>query len=200
MNAHLRHGLSPGSLIDAEAVGGSGRDSAVPTGPRPGTGPPPDLATVARLSLGLRPLHPSANGVWWPRSADLEQEIVPLVAAFADARAGRMERVLYDRSNWLPAPCRRLVSEGEVDTRSSLAAAPGQVIVVMHRGGRVVLRVVPASMPAESAEGAVRQVFEPPPVEGAVDAGPQGGAPVLGEGMQLWFGTGGPAARPPVRA
>ena len=59
-----------------------------------------------RLTLCERDLTNAAvDGVWWPKSLDLALELPDLVTVF-NLRVGRVRRVVYDPTAWLPAPSR----------------------------------------------------------------------------------------------
>ncbi|WAC89346.1 DUF5994 family protein [Mycobacterium sp. Aquia_213] len=63
-------------------------------------------ACPARLTLCERDLTQAAvDGVWWPKSLDLGVELPDLVTVF-NLWLGRVRRVVYDPSAWLPAPSR----------------------------------------------------------------------------------------------
>jgi hypothetical protein len=59
-----------------------------------------------RLTLCERDLTEAAvDGVWWPKSLDLSLELPDLVTVF-NLWVGRVRRVVYDPTAWLPAPPR----------------------------------------------------------------------------------------------
>ena len=63
-------------------------------------------SSPARLTLCERDLSQAAvDGVWWPKSLDLSVELPDLVTVF-NLWLGRVRRVVYDPSAWLPAPSR----------------------------------------------------------------------------------------------
>lgn len=60
----------------------------------------------ARLTLCERDFTQAAvDGVWWPKSLDLSAELPDLVTVF-NLWLGRVRRVVYDPTAWLPAPSR----------------------------------------------------------------------------------------------
>jgi hypothetical protein len=181
------------------APGSAGLKRATQTVPRSDRDLPSGQVARARLVLNVCPPHRPAEGVWWPRSADLERELVPLAAALADAGAGRVERLSYDRSAWLPASRRRPPSDGHVEIRASGTAGSRQITVAMHEGGLVVLRVLPAATPDGPGQRAMRQEPEPPVERPAVTVLTQRTRTDLDAEVRPWFGTGGPAVRPPAR-
>ncbi|WP_232232077.1 DUF5994 family protein [Mycobacterium triplex] len=63
-------------------------------------------ACPTRLALCERDLTQAAvDGVWWPKSLDLSIELPDLVTVF-NLWLGRVRRVVYDPTAWLPAPSR----------------------------------------------------------------------------------------------
>ncbi|MEM6107732.1 DUF5994 family protein [Mycobacterium sp. 050272] len=65
-------------------------------------------ASPTRLTLCERDLSQAAvDGVWWPKSLDLSVELLDLVTVF-NLWLGRVRRVVYDPTAWLPAPSRVL--------------------------------------------------------------------------------------------
>ena len=177
---------------------GAGTGAAASSGPRPGTVRPSRPAERARLSLDLRPVHQATDGVWWPRSADLEREVIPLVAALAEARVGRVQRVLYDANAWLPAPRRRLPSDGEIEMKPSPVTGSRQVIVMIDGRDGIVLSVVPATTLKAPAERALQRAPAPSSEHGSGSRRTPVRRPVIDIRARPWFGTGGPAAVPPA--
>ncbi len=178
---------------------GTSEDTAASTDPNPWAVSPSRHAERARLALHRGPLPSAVAGAWWPRSADLEREVVPLVAALADARVGRVQRILYDPSAWLPAPLHRLLSDGEIETKPSPIRGSRQVTVTFRGGDCVVLSVVPATTSGAPAERAMRRVTTTPAEHGPRPTRAPVGPAAIVVRARPWFGTGGPAAKPPAR-
>lgn len=87
--------------------------------PTPSTQPPsatgaPDDTTGApsRLALSSRPGVGASDGVWWPRTTDLETEVPLLDVAVQERVNARIARIGYERSNWADAPGRIRTSLG----------------------------------------------------------------------------------------
>jgi len=53
--------------------------------------------------MSAKPGHGTLDGAWWPRSNDLQRELPSLIADLPD-ELGRVMRVVYAKSSWLPTP------------------------------------------------------------------------------------------------
>jgi hypothetical protein len=155
----------------------------------------------ARLRLVLGSSRGAVDGVWWPRSADLAVEIIPLGVAITGSLAGHVTEVFYDRRAWLPEPSQLPHYPGQLETRWVTMADPRQVSLVLDGGKRIVLQVIPASIPDASGRRAMREAFAPAGGPASTEVpGRVVHHVVRNDGQHRWFGTGGPAVRPAFRA
>lgn len=137
------------------------------------------------------------DGAWWPRSADLAAEIVPLSAAL-DGWLGRRQvsQVLYDHRGWLPAPRMLPIGRGFIEGQWLTGVDLPQIILVLRDGTWIVLKVIPSSYSKAQAIRTLGKALGSG--AGLSDPGNPHHSPPspLGHGTHPWFGTGGPSARP----
>jgi hypothetical protein len=95
--------------------------------------------------LRLKPKAPCSgyvDGAWWPRSDDLTAELPDLLAVLS-VRLGRIDRVLYNLSEWASVPA-KLTTGGRVVRLNGYRRQPSNTVEVLGLNqGRIVLLVVP---------------------------------------------------------
>lgn len=105
------------------------------------------------LRLTLKPQAPPTgfvDGVWWPRSRDLNTELPALLAALS-GRLGPIHQVSYNLDTWDPAP-RRLADGGQrVRLGGYRTMHPHGVDVIGLNGSRLVLLALPPETDPDSA-------------------------------------------------
>lgn len=118
--------------------GGSGTNSA-------------PLETTPRLQL--RPQGASEgyiDGVWWPRSGALGDELPHLLAALTD-RLGPARRVVYDRTSWFRVPRRLVIGDRAIQLDAYPFELGNTLYVYGVNGGMIVLRVIAAATDRHTA-------------------------------------------------
>lgn len=112
----------------------------------------------ARLTLCERDLTQAAvDGVWWPKSLDLSLELPDLVTVF-NLRLGRVRRVVYDPTAWLPAPS-RVIRRNEMVSLDPYRLVYSDTIYLKGTRSRdAVLFVLPPSSSGEDAQRLLREV------------------------------------------
>jgi hypothetical protein len=113
---------------------------------------------VARLALCERDQTRGAvDGAWWPKSLDLSSELPDLVAVFG-SWIGRVHRVVYDPSVWLPAPA-RVIRRNEMVSLDPYRLVFSDTIYLMGTHSRdAVLFVLSPSSPGEEARRVLCEV------------------------------------------
>lgn len=134
-----RHVVGDGTLVGmdgsaSEALGASSR------------------APRSRVALVLDPGGMSVDGLWWPRSDILAQELPALDLAIASSLGARIARVSYVLGAWSDTP-RRVRCDGHLIKIgwSSHGVAPDNIDLSLDDYRRVVLKVIPADTPPEEA-------------------------------------------------
>jgi hypothetical protein len=122
----------------------------------------PDGAVRLRLDP-----HPSRktvlDGGWWPRSANAEAELPPLVEALAGLR-GEITHVLLNSAEWdLPHPRRAAVAGRPPLRLGWYTSQPAGLVTVMSEFGRdrFDLMVVPPDASRASADAALKAATDP---------------------------------------
>lgn len=119
-----------------------------------------ELEPLGRLQLCPRTLEDGAvDGAWWPRSADLGDELPDLIAVFG-SWIGPVRRVVYDASMWRSAPSRVIRGATAIPVDSYRLVAHDTIYMLGTHSRDAVLYVVPASTDATSARRVMRAVFE----------------------------------------
>ncbi|MGW6645998.1 hypothetical protein C9J60_17065 [Streptomyces sp. A244] len=115
--------------------------------------PAPPTRPLLRLRLAPHSALPRRlDGVWWPRSYDLLEELPELLAALPRAW-GHIAGVTVNGADWSTAPGRMLVANQVVRLRKTVAAhAPDTVVLLAPGHGRWDLLVVPPDTTEEAAE------------------------------------------------
>jgi Family of unknown function (DUF5994) len=103
--------------------------------------------------LRLKPKAPISgyvDGAWWPHSDDLSIELPDLLAVLA-VRLDRIDRVIYNLSEWAKAPA-KLLTGGRMVRLDGYSRQPGNTIEVIGLNrNKIVLLVVPARTDPEHA-------------------------------------------------
>lgn len=137
----------------------------------PGVGEP--------LRIRLRDASPPRlDGVWWPRSRDLQAEAADLIDNFPVGEHGRVYRLLYSRPDWDDSVVAgrgvRTVQarRGPVKVGSFPSDDTHLMIVTMATGRRLRLLVVPSSTDPGEADRRLLAVAEAGRMtDGSADAG-----------------------------
>jgi hypothetical protein len=114
-----------------------------------------------RLRLFDEALSGRADGVWWPRSRDLQREAADLVDHFP-RESGRIGRLLFSRPDWDDPTrdgrgVRRIrAARGEVKVGSFPSDDTHLMILTMGSGRRLKLVVVPSDTPTAEGEELLR--------------------------------------------
>jgi hypothetical protein len=119
-------------------------------------------ASVANLRL-LKPAHRSCGfvqGAWWPRSADLDTELPPLLEVLS-SRLGHIDCVIYDEMCWAPAPSYIEFRNGVVKLDGSRDHSINTLSVIGEQFGRLNLLVVPFHTGATDAYLSVMAAASP---------------------------------------
>lgn len=111
-----------------------------------------------RLTLCERDLTNAAvDGVWWPKSLDLALELPDLVTVF-NLRVGRVRRVVYDPTAWLPAPSRVIRRNEMVSLDPYRLVFSDTIYLKGTRSRDAVLFVLAPSVSGEDAQRLLREV------------------------------------------
>ena len=112
----------------------------------------------ARLTLCERDLTQAAvDGIWWPKTLDLSLELPDLVTVF-NLRVGRVRRVVYDPTVWLPAPS-RVIRRNEMVSLDPYRLVYSDTIFLQGTRSRdAVLFVLAPSSSCEDAQRLLREV------------------------------------------
>lgn len=100
-----------------------------------------------RLRLGNSSSRGAFDGTWWPRSRDLQTEVVDLVDHFPES-VGRVSRLLFSRPDWdgPPAVGRRvrmiLARRGRVSVASFPSDDTQLLLATVASGRRLRLQVI----------------------------------------------------------
>jgi hypothetical protein len=130
--------------------------------PASDNGSAPSKPDRLRLAL-IEPRSPrtSLDGAWWPRTADLGEEL-PALLTELHARGIRATRVAYNPGSWAPAP-RRLDADGRVVRLGWFRGLDRHLLNLSGdlARGRVDLLVVPPGTSALAAAAAFTSATEP---------------------------------------
>lgn len=103
--------------------------------------------------LRLKPKAPisgSVDGAWWPRSANLTEELPDLLAVLS-VRLGAIDRVMYNLTEWAQVP-RRLLTGGRAVRLDGYSRQPANILEVRGIGReKILLLVVPPDSDADHA-------------------------------------------------
>lgn len=115
-------------------------------------------SSATRLTLCERDTTEAAvDGVWWPKSLDLSLELPDLVTVF-NLWVGRVRRVVYDPTAWLPAPS-RVIRRNEMVSLDPYRLVYSDTIYLKGTRSRdAVLFVLPPASPGEDAQRLLREV------------------------------------------
>ena len=113
--------------------------------------------------LRLKPKAPVSghvDGAWWPRTDDLTAELPDLLAVLS-VRLGAVDRVMYNSTEWDPAPA-RLLTGGRRVRLDGYQRQPGHTLEVQGvNRGRVLLLVVPPGTEPDAAHTAMMTAAAP---------------------------------------
>ena len=107
---------------------------------------------ATRFALRSTPDRRRNDGVWWPESRQLGDQLGRLFALWP-ASAGRIVRVLYSPPDWDDHPRTVLVPGGRVKTGCFPRDDTRQLILSMLDGSRRTITVVPPATSAAVAAG-----------------------------------------------
>ncbi|WP_288338309.1 DUF5994 family protein [uncultured Gordonia sp.] len=111
----------------------------------------PDTPPSARFELKAFGSIPGAvDGVWWPRTRDLPDELVQ-VHALVRGRILRVERVCYRYSNWDPAP-RKISIDGNLIRLDGYNMQSLDTIRFVGNGSSLVLALIAPETDTDVAE------------------------------------------------
>lgn len=129
-------------------------------GKHPGQQPIPPEHTPR---LRLKPKAPTSgyvDGAWWPRSDDLTAELPDLLAVLS-VRLGRIDRVLYNFSDWAKAPA-KFATGGRAVRLDGYRNQPIDTVEVLGLDRqRIVLLVVPPHTDPDDAHAALMAAAHP---------------------------------------
>jgi hypothetical protein len=96
------------------------------------------------------PLSGYVDGAWWPHSADLLAELPDLLAVLS-VRLGRIDRVIYNVSEWTTAPT-KLATGGRLVRLDGYRRQPVGTVEVLgvNRSNVVLLVVSPQTEPEQA--------------------------------------------------
>ncbi len=121
-------------------------DQALSTGRRSGPAHTPRLR--------LKPKAPATglvDGAWWPHSGDFAAELPDLLAVLS-VRLGRIERVLYNLTEWAKRPPAKLNTGQRLVRLDGYRRQPANTIEVIGAARRrIVLLVVPPDTEPDQA-------------------------------------------------
>jgi hypothetical protein len=116
-----------------------------------------------RPRLRLKPKAPQSgyvDGAWWPRSADLTAELPDLLAVLS-VRLGRIDRVLYNVSEWVTAPA-KLATAGRNVRLDGYRRQPINTVEVLSADrDKILLLVVPDDADPTEAHAALMAAAGP---------------------------------------
>jgi hypothetical protein len=108
--------------------------------------------------LQLKPFRPTSehvDGVWWPQSTHLIDELPNLVASTTD-RLGRVVMVGYRRNGWDETPPLADVAGDTVELLGFASDEPASVILIGEDGRHLTLHVIRP----DASEGVARKALE----------------------------------------
>lgn len=111
-----------------------------------------------RLTICDRAQIPGAvDGAWWPRSADLGDELPDLVAVLSRL-IGPIRRVVYDPSSWESAPSRVIHRNHAVAVDAYRLVANDTIYLVGSHSRDALLYVIGAHVPPPAARSVLDTV------------------------------------------
>jgi hypothetical protein len=117
-----------------------------------------DSPGSGRLTICDRAQIPGAvDGAWWPRSADLGDELPDLVAVLSRL-IGPIRRVVYDPSSWKSAPSRVIHRDYAVAVDAYRLVASDTIYLVGSHSRDALLYVIGAQVPPTMARSALDTV------------------------------------------
>ena len=115
-------------------------------------------SSVTRLALCERDQTRGAvDGAWWPKSLDLSLELPDLVTVF-NLWVGRVRRVVYDPTAWLPAPPRVIRRNEMVSLDPCRLVFSDTIYLKGTRSRDAVLFVLSPSSSGENAQRLLSEV------------------------------------------
>jgi hypothetical protein len=115
------------------------------------------VAEEHALRLRLKPKGPTTgyvDGAWWPRSADLADELPELLAVLA-VRLGRIERITFHLGDF-PSPPRRITHDGEGVRLEGFRSQRAGTLTVIGASDRH--RVTLLTVPPDADRGTAHEV------------------------------------------
>ena len=112
--------------------------------------------------LRLKPKAPTTgyvDGAWWPHSDDLLIELPDLLAVLS-VRLGRIDRVIYNLTEWASAPA-KLPIDGRVVRLAGYYRQPVNTVEVLGNRNKIVLLVVPARSDPDRAHDTMMAAAAP---------------------------------------
>lgn len=113
--------------------------------------------------LRLKPKAPHSgyvDGAWWPHTSNLSSELPDLLAVLS-VRLGRIERVLYNASEWSNTPTKLATGGRQVRLDGYQRQPINTVEVIGLDRDRIVLLTVPAATDAAEAHCALMSAARP---------------------------------------
>jgi hypothetical protein len=108
-----------------------------------------------RLRLKRKaPISGFVDGAWWPHSDDLGAELPDLLTVLS-VRLGNIERVRYNRAEWVNAPAKLRFADQLVRLDGYDRHPAGTLGVQGSRGGEMLLLVIPAHTDPDQAHAAM---------------------------------------------
>ncbi|MCV7101111.1 DUF5994 family protein [Mycobacterium palustre] len=108
--------------------------------------------------LRLKPKAPDTtgyvDGAWWPHSNDLLTELPDLLAVLS-VRLGAIDRVIYNLTEWAPAPKKLRIDRRVVRLAGYFRQPVNTVELLGASGKQVVLLVVPPETEPDRAHEAL---------------------------------------------
>ncbi|MGA9490409.1 MAG: DUF5994 family protein [Mycobacterium sp.] len=109
----------------------------------------------SRLQLNpVRLASEHIDGVWWPRSRQLVDELPGLVATVFD-QLGQVVMVGYHRKGWDETPLLAEIAGRTIELLSFTSSEPASLIIIGEDGHHITLQVIPP----EAGEQAAQRVF-----------------------------------------
>jgi hypothetical protein len=120
--------------------------------------PPPENTPRLRLKPKA-PTTGHVDGAWWPHSDDLLMELPDLLAVLS-VRLGRIDRVIYNLTEWASAPA-KLPIDGRVVRLAGYYRQPVNTVEVLGNRNKIVLLVVPAHSEPDRAHDTMMAAAAP---------------------------------------
>ncbi|BBX65581.1 hypothetical protein MSAS_47550 [Mycobacterium saskatchewanense] len=120
--------------------------------------------------MQLKPFRTASehiDGAWWPRSADLVDELPDLVTSVAD-RLGRVVMVGYRRNGWQETPPLADVAGHQIELLGFTSDEPSSIILIGEDGRHLSLHVIRP----DAGEQVARQALDEARAQPAEDAAP----------------------------